>query len=135
MNVVGVIIIQYKQVLVSSFRCNWVASGKIGCHEFFESVQGDRVLNGVGVEGVDSQVMVDGLFLWRWLCWCRGRLCCLYSLSDFVHVAQGCLNLGMKVSLYMFYGEPWPPDVVPFPYGLDPGSFNGVPCGGVVVVY
>ena len=63
MNVIGVIVVQYKQVFVPPFRGDRVPSGEICCYELLESVWGDSTLYCIGSDGMDPEIVLGVLFL------------------------------------------------------------------------
>ena len=91
MDVVGIIIIDDKQILVPLFRSNWLPPREVSGDEFFQAVRGQCSFQCVDLNGVYAQVVLYLLLMWR-----RGvRLGarCFDALFDLVHVSHGGLHL------------------------------------------
>ena len=87
MDVVGIIIIHYKEVLVPPGRGDGVSPRKIGSEELLELSSTDGLFKGISFDRAYSKVVCPVLFGCRW---CGG----LGTLFDLVHVPERRFNLG-----------------------------------------
>ena len=107
---------------MSACRRYGVTTREVSSEEFFESVGGDGVFNGVGPDCLDAEVMRTCLVDWDGRLYHGG----LGALFDFVHVAQCSFNLREEVFVGPVRGEARPSYVVTSLYGFDPCLFDRV---------